>query len=56
LPNRLTPVAVGGTRFLVKPLPRAVTFPQTAFVLAPAQGCGQTSVEPGAGARAGPGR
>ena len=38
LPNRLTPVAVGGTRFLVKPLLRAVTFPQTAFVLALAQG------------------
>jgi hypothetical protein len=38
LPNRLTPVAVGGSRFLVKPLLRAVTFPQTAFVLALAQG------------------
>ena len=38
LPNRLTPVAVGGMRFLVKPLMRAVTFPQTAFVLALAQG------------------
>jgi hypothetical protein len=38
LPNRLTPVAVGGTRFFVKPLMRAVTFPQTAFVLALAQG------------------
>lgn len=39
LPNRLTPVAVGGgTRFFVKPLLRAVTFPQTAFVLALAQG------------------
>jgi hypothetical protein len=38
LPNRLTPVAVGGTRFFVKPLIRAVTFPQTAFVLALAQG------------------
>lgn len=38
LPNRLTPVAGGGTRFFVKPLMRAVTFPQTAFVLALAQG------------------
>ena len=38
LPNRLTPIAVGGTRFFVKPLLRAVTFPQTAFVLALAQG------------------
>jgi hypothetical protein len=38
LPNRLTPVAVGGTRFFVKPLLRAVTFPQIAFVLALAQG------------------
>ncbi|QRP50150.1 hypothetical protein [Amycolatopsis sp. FDAARGOS 1241] len=38
LPNRLTPAAVGGTRFFVKPLMRAVTFPQTAFVLALAQG------------------
>ena len=38
LPNRLTPAAVGGSRFLVKPLMRAVTFPQTAFVLALAQG------------------
>lgn len=38
LPNRLTPAAVGGSRFFVKPLLRAVTFPQTAFVLALAQG------------------
>ena len=38
LPNRLAPVAVGGTRFFVKPLLRAVTFPQSAFVLALAQG------------------
>jgi len=38
LPNRLTPVAIGGTQFFVKPLLRAVTFPQTAFVLALAQG------------------
>lgn len=38
LPNRLTPVVVGGPRFFVKPLMRAVTFPQTAFVLALAQG------------------
>jgi hypothetical protein len=38
LPNRLIPVAGGGTRFFVTPLMRAVTFPQTAFVLALAQG------------------
>jgi hypothetical protein len=38
LPNRLTPVAIGGSRFFVKPLLRAVTFPQGAFVLALAQG------------------
>jgi hypothetical protein len=38
LPNRLTPQVAGGTRFFVKPLMRAVTFPQTAFVLALAQG------------------
>jgi Bacterial archaeo-eukaryotic release factor family 11 len=38
LPNRLTPVAVGGTRFFVKPLMRAMTLPQIAFVLALAQG------------------
>ncbi|HJQ47667.1 MAG TPA: hypothetical protein VJ870_15320 [Amycolatopsis sp.] len=38
LPNRLTPAVVSGTRFFVKPLMRAVTFPQTAFVLALAQG------------------
>lgn len=38
LPNRLTPTVSGGTRFFVKPLMRAVTFPQTAFVLALAQG------------------
>lgn len=38
LPNRLTPVVGSGTRFFVKPLMRAVTFPQTAFVLALAQG------------------
>jgi len=38
LPNRLTPAAVGGSRFLVRPLLRAVTFPQTAYVLALAQG------------------
>ena len=38
LPNRLNPVAVGGRRFFVKPLLRAVTFPQAAFVLALAQG------------------
>lgn len=33
LPNRLSEFASGGTRFFVKPLLRAVTFPQTAFVL-----------------------
>lgn len=38
LPNRITPIAVGGPRFVVKPLLRAVTFPQGAFVLALAQG------------------
>lgn len=38
LPNRLTPAVVGGPRLFVKPLMRAVTFPQTAFVLALAQG------------------
>ena len=38
LPNRITPVAVGGSRFFVKPLLRALTFPQTAYVLALAQG------------------
>lgn len=36
LPNHLTALAVGGLH--VKPLMRAVTFPQTAFVLALAQG------------------
>ncbi|ACQ80345.1 conserved hypothetical protein [Beutenbergia cavernae DSM 12333] len=38
LPNRLAPFAGGGSRFFVKPLLRAVTFPQTAFVLALAIG------------------
>jgi hypothetical protein len=38
LPNRLMELAVGGERLHVKPLMRAVTFPQTAFVLALAQG------------------
>ena len=38
LPNRLAEVAVAGDRLHVKPLMRAVTFPQTAFVLALAQG------------------
>jgi hypothetical protein len=38
LPNRLTPAVGAGSRFFVKPLLRAVTFPQTAFVLALAQG------------------
>ncbi|MFJ9364980.1 hypothetical protein ACIRRA_11245 [Nocardia sp. NPDC101769] len=34
LPNRLEPSATLGDRFNIKPLLRAVTFPQTAFVLA----------------------
>ncbi|MGW4121220.1 baeRF11 domain-containing protein [Nocardia sp. NPDC004711] len=34
LPNRLEPSATLGDRFYIKPLLRAVTFPQTAFVLA----------------------
>ena len=38
LSNRLIELAVGGERLYVKPLMRAVTFPQTAFVLALAQG------------------
>jgi Bacterial archaeo-eukaryotic release factor family 11 len=38
LPNRLVERAVAGERLYVKPLMRAVTFPQTAFVLALAQG------------------
>jgi hypothetical protein len=38
LPNRLMELAVGGERLYVKPLMRAVTVPQTAFVLALAQG------------------
>lgn len=38
LPNRLVELAVAGERLHVKPLMRAVTFPQTAFVLALAQG------------------
>ncbi|GAA3790335.1 baeRF11 domain-containing protein [Amycolatopsis tucumanensis] len=38
LPNRLKPAVVTGTRFFVKPLMRALTFPQAAFVLALAQG------------------
>jgi len=38
LPNRLNALAVAGDRLHVKPLMRAVTFPQTAFVLALAQG------------------
>jgi Bacterial archaeo-eukaryotic release factor family 11 len=38
LPNRLVELAVGGERLHVTPLMRAVTFPQTAFVLALAQG------------------
>jgi len=38
LPNRLTSEVEVGDRFYVKPLLRAVTFPQTAFVLALAGG------------------
>jgi hypothetical protein len=38
LPNRLTEGAHVGDRYFVKPLLRAVTFPQTAFVLALAEG------------------
>jgi Bacterial archaeo-eukaryotic release factor family 11 len=38
LPNRLTSVVEVGDRFYVKPLLRAVTFPQAAFVLALAAG------------------
>ncbi|SDQ67104.1 hypothetical protein [Thermostaphylospora chromogena] len=38
LPNRLARLAVAADRFYIKPLLRAVTFPQTAFVLALAAG------------------
>ena len=38
LPNRLAHQAVVADRFLVRPLLRAVTFPQTAFVLVLSQG------------------
>jgi len=38
LPNRLTAVLQVADRYYVKPLLRAVTFPQTAFVLALAEG------------------
>lgn len=38
LPNRLEPVASAGDRFYIKPMLRAVSFPQTAFVLALAEG------------------
>ncbi|MBS1861678.1 MAG: hypothetical protein JSS68_08190 [Actinobacteria bacterium] len=38
LPNRLTEAVQVADRFFVKPLLRAVTFPQTAFVLALAEG------------------
>jgi hypothetical protein len=38
LPNHLTEAAQVADRFYVKPLLRAVTFPQTAFVLALAEG------------------
>ncbi|QBJ96263.1 hypothetical protein ERC79_10000 [Rhodococcus sp. ABRD24] len=38
LPNRLESSATVGDRFYLKPLLRAVTFPQTAFVLALAEG------------------
>jgi hypothetical protein len=37
LPNRLQPLAEAGDRFRLKPLLRAVTVPQSAFVLALAQ-------------------
>jgi hypothetical protein len=38
LPNRLHPIVEVGDRFYVKPLLRAITFPQAAFVLALAAG------------------
>ncbi len=38
LPNRLEPVVETGDRFFLKPLLRSVTVPQSAFVLALAQG------------------
>ena len=38
LPNALEPVVVAGDRFFIKPLLRAVTVPQAAFVLALSQG------------------
>ncbi|MFH0343876.1 MAG: hypothetical protein ACHBNF_17545 [Chromatiales bacterium] len=38
LPNALTPMVVAGDRFFIKPLLRAITVPQFAFVLALAQG------------------
>lgn len=38
VPNRLEPGVTVGDRFFVKPLLRAVTFPQSAFVLALAEG------------------
>ncbi len=38
LPNALEPMVEAGDRFFIKPLLRAVTVPQTAFVLALAQG------------------
>ena len=38
LPNALEPVVMAGDRFFIKPLLRAVTVPQSAFVLALSQG------------------
>ncbi len=38
LPNALEPVVIAGDRFFIKPLLRAVTVPQAAFVLALSQG------------------
>lgn len=38
LANRLEPAAVAGARFFIKPLLRAITVPQSAYVLALAQG------------------
>ena len=37
LPNALTPIVVAGDRFFIKPLLRAITVPQSAFVLALSQ-------------------
>ncbi|PXX71623.1 hypothetical protein DFR70_1011057 [Nocardia tenerifensis] len=38
LPNRLGAAVAVGDRFLIKPLLRAITFPQTAFILALSEG------------------